>query len=85
MWEYQKHEPSRFCFLIVSPYVEFEPVTCRKKSEDEDIGRIFFETLETEIRKVCDLIKCEEMIFTEEDKREYEESTHCQYLWERVW
>ena len=49
-----------------------------KKSENEDIGRIFFETLESEIRKVCDMIKYKkEMIFTNDDKRKYEESTHC--------
>ncbi len=76
--KYQKHEPSGFCFLIVSPYFEFEPVIYTKKSEDEDIGRIFFETLESEIRKVCDMIKYQkEMIFTEDDKRKYEESTNC--------
>ncbi len=65
MMKYQKHEPSRFCLYIVSLYFEFEPIMCTKKSEDKDIGWIFFKTLETEIRKVCDLIKCEkEMVFT---------------------
>ncbi len=54
--KYQKHEPSGFCFLIVSPYFEFELVIYTKKSDNEDIGRIFFETIETEIRKVCDMI-----------------------------
>ncbi len=28
--EYQKHEPSGFCFIIVSPYFEFEPVCIRR-------------------------------------------------------
>ena len=75
--KYQKHEPSGFCLYVVSPYFEFEQIMYTKKSEDEDIGRIFFETLETEVRKVRDLIKHEEMIFTDDDKRTYEESTHC--------
>ncbi len=49
-----------------------------KKSKDKDIGRIFFETLESEIRKVCDMIKYEkEMILTDDDKRKYKESTDC--------
>ena len=74
--KYQKHEPSGFCLYIVSPYFEFEPIMYTKKSQDEDIGQIFFETLETELRKVCDLIE-KEMIFTDDDKRTYEESTHC--------
>ncbi len=75
--KYQKHEPSGFCLYVVSPYFEFEQIMYTKKSEDEDIGRIFFETLETEVRKVRDLIKHEEMIFTDDDKRTYEKSTHC--------
>ena len=73
--KYQKHEPSRFCFLIVSPYFEFELVIYTKKSEDEDIRRIFCETLETKAREVCDMIKYpKKMIFTEDDKRKYKES-----------
>ena len=82
--KYKKHEPSGFCFLIVSPYFEFVSpyfectIMYMKKSEDEDIGQIFFETLKSEIREVCDLIKCEkEMIFTDDDNRKYKESTHC--------
>ncbi len=27
---YQKHKPSGFCFLIVSPYFEFEPESDKK-------------------------------------------------------
>ena len=72
---YQKHEPSGFCLHIVSPYFEFKPIMYTKKSKD--IGWILFETLESEIRKVCDLIKYLKMIFTEEDKRKYKESTNC--------
>ncbi len=41
----------------MSLFFEFELIMYTKKSEEEDIGRIFFETLETEIRKVCDMIK----------------------------
>ncbi len=75
--KYQKHEPSGFCFLIVSPYFEFEPVIYTKKSEDEDIGRIFFETLESEIRKVCDMIKYPKKMKKGEGKREYDSATNC--------
>ena len=72
---YQKHEPSGFCFLIVSPYFEFEPVIYTKKSKDENIGWIFFEAQESEIQKVCDMIKYQnEMIFTQKDKRIDKES-----------
>ncbi len=60
------------------PFFEFKPIMYTKKSEDEHIRRIFCETLESEIRKVCDLIKYpKKMIFTKEDKRKYEESTNC--------
>ncbi len=59
-------------------FFEFEPIMYTKKSEDEDIRRIFFQTFESEIRKVCDLIKYEkEMILTDDDKRKYKESIHC--------
>ncbi len=76
--KYQRHKPSGFCLYIMSPFFEFEPIMYTKKSEDEDIGWIFFETLESEIRKVCDLIKYEkEMILTDDDKRKYKESIHC--------
>ena len=62
----------------MSPYFEFEPVIYTKKSEDGGIGRIFFETLETKIREVCDMIKYpKKMIFTEEDKRKYDSATNC--------
>ena len=76
--KYQEHEPSGFCRYIVSSFFEFEPIMYTRKSEDEDIGRIYFETLESEIRKVCDMIKYEkEMVLTDDDKRKYKESTNC--------
>ncbi len=77
--KYKKHEPSGFCLYIVSPFFEFEPIMCTKKSEDEDIGRIFFKILETEIRKVCDMIKYKREMKKGDGERELsgDKATNC--------
>ena len=55
-----------------------EPVIYRAKSEDEDVAQIFVEMLEENIKNIhkeFDFSK--KMIFTDEDRREFKEATHC--------
>ena len=52
-----------------------------KKSEEKDVGWIFFETLESEIRKVCDLIKYPKRMKKGDGEGEFNDATN---LWERV-
>ena len=77
---YQKHHASRFCFQIVcfDESIQFPPVLYRAESEKEDVEEIFVEMLENEtkrIHKVFDFSK--KMIFTEDDKKKFEESEFC--------
>ena len=47
-YNYQKHEPSGFCFYIkgIIPDKKFEPITYTKKKPDDDIALIFVRKLE---------------------------------------
>ena len=79
--KYQRHEPCGFCYQIVSfddRLCSQEPVIYRAKSEDEDVAQIFVEMLEENIKNIhkeFDFSK--KMIFTDEDRREFKEATHC--------
>ena len=44
-YNYQKHEPSGFCFYIKGIVGQFKPIIYTKTSEDEDISKVFVEKL----------------------------------------
>ena len=46
-YNYQKHEPSGFCFYIkgIVPGINFKPIIYTKTREDEDISKVFVEKL----------------------------------------
>ena len=44
-YNYQKHEPSGFCFYIKGVVGQFKPVIYTKTSEDEDIAKVFVKKL----------------------------------------
>ena len=50
-YNYQKHVPSGFCFYIKGIVGQFKPVIYTKKSEDEDIAKVFVEKI-VEVTKV---------------------------------
>ena len=52
--KYQKHRPSGFCYKIVCFDEKYnpKPVLFRAKSEEEDIGAIFVEMLEQDIKRI---------------------------------
>ena len=52
--KYQKHRPSGFCFKIVCFDEKYnqKPVHYREKNDEEDIGAIFVEMLEEDIKRI---------------------------------
>ena len=80
--QYQKHIPSTFCYNIKyseNTVYKGKPVTYTAKSEDDDVAQIFLEKLE-ELRDIWRIKKYKDpavMIFTEEDKRNYDKATTC--------
>ena len=50
--QYQKHEPSGFCFCIVSDGKKLEPVLYTKQCEIENVAEIFCKSLWNYIEKV---------------------------------
>jgi len=74
--QYQKHEPSGFCFYIVCDGKKLEPVLYTKQSEDENVAEIFCKRLWSDIDKVW-TSEAKLMIMNEEDKANFETSTNC--------
>jgi len=74
--QYQKHEPSGFCFNIVCDGKKLKPVLYTKKSAVENIGEIFCKHLKNEIDKVW-TSEAKDMIMNEGDKANFETSMDC--------
>ena len=49
-YNYQKHEPSGFCFYIKGIVGQFKPIIYTKTSEDEDIAKVF-------VKKIAEVTK----------------------------
>lgn len=79
--QYQKHTPSGFCYYIKcfdDKVYSHDPVTYVKKSEDDDVAKIFVDMLEKEINKIYLQFKFEKkMIFDKKDEKDFRESTKC--------
>ena len=78
--KYQKHRPSGFCYKIVCFDEKYnqKPVHYRAKSEDEDIGAIFVEMLEEDIKRIHKKFEfSKKMIFTFKDKGDFEKAKIC--------
>ena len=79
-YNYQKHEPSGFCFYvkgIVSKRIK--PIFYTKKSEDEDIAKVFVEKL-TEITKGIYndfYLRPEPLRLTNTEQRSFEKAKTC--------
>ena len=77
--KYQRHKPSGFCYKIVcfdDELFKQDPVLYRAKKEDEDIGEKFVEMLEADIKRIHKIFDfSKKMIFTEEDRCEFEKAT----------
>ena len=55
-----------------------EPIIYRANNRDEDVGQIFVEMIEENIKKVYEKFdSSKEMIFKDEDKHEFNDATYC--------
>ena len=59
-YNYQKHEPSGFCFYIkgIVPGITFEPIICTKTKSTDDISKIFFNKLAKVTNKIYNDFYC---------------------------
>ena len=50
----QKHKPLSFCIVIkwIDDIVPLKTITYTAKSDDEDVGQIFVETLERNVKRI---------------------------------
>ena len=80
-YNYQKHEPSGFCFYIkgVNPDIKFKPIIYTKKNPDDDIAHIFVNKLEKVANKIYeDFYMREKSIkITLKQYKEYNKSDIC--------
>ena len=79
--KYQKHKPSGFCYKIVcfdEQLFNQKPVLFRAKNDEEDIGAIFVEMLEEDIKRIYKKFEfSKKMIFRFKDKGDFEKAKIC--------
>ena len=77
----QKHVPSGFCYHIKcfdDIFYSQKPITFVKEINDDDVGQIFIDTLEKNIKEIYKKFKCpKSMIMTMRDKLIYDNFTLC--------
>ena len=78
--KYQKHEPISFSYYINSSIVGvFKPVLrkyTKTKPEDADAMDVFIKWLEEDVKAIAN-IKPKQMIFTEEDEKQFNKASDC--------
>ena len=81
MKQYQKHIPSGFCYHIKcfdDTLYSQQPVTFVKEFNDDDVARLFIDTLEKNIKEIYKKFKIPKiLIMTMRDKMVYDNSTLC--------
>ncbi|XP_065650351.1 uncharacterized protein LOC136078506 [Hydra vulgaris] len=86
--QYQKHIPSSFCYYIKcfnECFYQSSPVTFTASSETDDVAQIFVDSLQEDIKKICDMIKFpKKMILTSENKHDFNEATECHICGEKL-
>ena len=80
-YNYQKHEPSGFCFYAKSivPKINIKPIIYTKTFEDEDIAKVFVEKL-TELTKGIYndfYLRPKPLRLTRAEQKSFEEATIC--------
>ena len=79
--QYQKHVPCGFSYHIVcfdETIWSQDPVVYKAESEEEDVRQIFVEMLERDIRRIHEEFDfAKTMIFTKEDRKEFEKARKC--------
>ena len=86
--KYQKHKPSGFSYLIKCSDDRVYPpkhITYTAKSPDEDISKLFVESLEANIKYIYNRFKWSKPIYmTTEDKAAYNSAKHCHICEESI-
>ncbi|CAB3982832.1 Hypothetical predicted protein [Paramuricea clavata] len=79
--QYQKHRPSGFSYTIKcmdENVYKTKFVTYTAQNKDEDIGKVFVDSLEEDLKLVYEILKKVTPIsMTEEDEKNYTESNNC--------
>ena len=80
-YNYQKHEPSGFCFYIkgINPDTKFKPIIYTKKNPDDDIPLIFVQKLEKVTNKIYEdfYLRPKSINITQKQYKEYLRETIC--------
>jgi len=76
--QYQKHTPSGFSYYIKRFDDSQEPVIYVKKSDDDDVAKIFVDMLENEVKKIYNQFKFKkDMIFDKQDEKAFRKAIKC--------
>ena len=85
--KYQKHEPISFSYYINSSIDGvFKPVLrkyTKTKPEGADAIDVFIKWLEEDVKAIAN-IKPKQMIFTEEDRKQFNKASDCWICWEEL-
>ena len=80
-YNYQKHEPSGFCFYIkgINPDIKFKPIIYTKKNPDDNLSLIFVNKLEKVTNKIYEdfYMRPKSIEINQKQYKEYKKSTVC--------
>ena len=80
-YNYQKHEPSGFCFYIkgIVPGINLKPIIYTKTREDEDISKIFVEKIKEVIKGIYNDFyrKPKPLRLSREEQKLFDEEVNC--------
>ena len=84
-YNYQKHEPSGFCFHIKGLVdTKFEPIIYTKKKESDDVAKIFVEKLTKVTNKIYNDFYCRPipLRLTRQEQKSFDKAKTC-YIWNK--
>ena len=78
-FEYQKHEPSGFCFYIKGITGSFDPVCFTKTKEDDDVAAIFIEKIAEYTQLIYDKYyrRPKMMFLSPEEEKSFKKAKYC--------
>ena len=78
-YEYQKHEPSGFCFYIKGITDNFDPVCFTKQKEDDDVAAIFIEKIAEYTQLIYDKYyrRPKMMFLSPEEEKSFKKAKYC--------
>ena len=84
--EYQKHEPSGFCFYIKGITGSFKTVSFTKEKEDDDVAAIFIEKIAKYTQLIYDKYykKPKMMFLSPEEEKSFKKAIYCSICEEKL-